>query len=116
MAEILNIIDILGALRELMQALWHLVPQAGVGGGIEVKETVNVAVVLRDVAIFLVALAGIFGIGLAMAAQRFAVKVDPRIDEVKGVLAGAHCGACGFPGCEQYAEAQEWRRNRDEEL
>ncbi len=105
MLEILNIIDILDALGSLIQALGHLVPQAGVGGGIEVKEKVNALIVLRDVAIFLVALAGIFGVGLAMAAQRFAVKVDPRIDEVKGVLAGAHCGACGFPGCEQYAEA-----------
>ena len=92
-------------IAEVVQALWHLVPSAGVGGGIEVKESVDVVTVLIDVAVFVVVMGGIFGAGLAMAAQRFAVKIDPRIEEVKGVLAGAHCGACGFPGCEQYAEA-----------
>ncbi len=106
MLETLNIIGtLINMMGELMQAFWQIVPQTGVGGGIEVKESVDVVTVLMDVAIFLVALAGIFGVGLAMAAQRFAVKIDPRIDEVKGVLAGAHCGACGYPGCEQYAEA-----------
>ena len=31
----------------------------------------------------------IFGIGLAMAAQKFAVKVNPKVEEVLEVLAGA---------------------------
>ncbi|MEX2284878.1 MAG: (Fe-S)-binding protein, partial [Gemmatimonadota bacterium] len=30
---------------------------------------------------------------------------DPRIDEVAGMLPGANCGACGFPGCRGFAEA-----------
>lgn len=31
----------------------------------------------------------VFGIGLAMAAQKFAVKVNPKVEEVQEVLAGA---------------------------
>lgn len=31
----------------------------------------------------------VFGIGLAMAAQKFAVKADPKVEEVLEVLAGA---------------------------
>ncbi len=42
---------------------------------------------------------------LAYAAKRFAVQVDPKIEAVKACLPGANCGACGFAGCEGYAEA-----------
>jgi electron transport complex protein RnfB len=42
---------------------------------------------------------------LAMAARRFAVKVDPRQAALLDVLAGANCGACGYPGCNAYARA-----------
>jgi len=45
------------------------------------------------------------GLALAYAARRFAVKVDPKIDAVRACLPGANCGACGFAGCESYAEA-----------
>ncbi len=45
------------------------------------------------------------GIILAYAAKRFAVQVDPKIEAVRAVLPGANCGACGYPGCEGYAEA-----------
>jgi Na+-translocating ferredoxin:NAD+ oxidoreductase subunit B len=45
------------------------------------------------------------GIALAVAAKRFAVKVDPKIEAVRACLPGANCGACGFAGCESYAEA-----------
>jgi electron transport complex protein RnfB len=31
----------------------------------------------------------VFGIGLALAAQKFAVKVNPKVEEVLEVLAGA---------------------------
>jgi Na+-translocating ferredoxin:NAD+ oxidoreductase RNF subunit RnfB len=60
---------------------------------------------LKFTAVFIAGLAAIFGFGLAYAAQKFSVYMDPKIDEVKDVLAGAHCGACGFAGCQQYAEA-----------
>jgi electron transport complex protein RnfB len=46
-----------------------------------------------------------FGIVLALAAHKFAVARDSRIAKVKESLAGANCGACGFAGCEDYAEA-----------
>ena len=46
-----------------------------------------------------------FGIGLALAAHRFAVEANPLIEEVLESLAGAQCGGCGYPGCEGYAIA-----------
>ncbi|MBI4964803.1 MAG: Fe-S cluster domain-containing protein [Desulfomonile tiedjei] len=47
----------------------------------------------------------ICGVALAYAAKRFAVQVDPKIEAVRACLPGANCGACGFAGCEGYAEA-----------
>lgn len=46
-----------------------------------------------------------FGIGLALAAQKFYMEPDPKVEEVMETLAGAQCGGCGFAGCEAYAEA-----------
>lgn len=46
----------------------------------------------------------IFGLGLAIAANKFAVKMNPKVEAVKHVLPGANCGGCGFAGCEDYAE------------
>ncbi|MFH1421587.1 MAG: RnfABCDGE type electron transport complex subunit B [Planctomycetota bacterium] len=45
----------------------------------------------------------IFGIVLAVAAQKFHVETDPRIDTITSMLPGANCGGCGFPGCSGYA-------------
>lgn len=42
---------------------------------------------------------------LYFVAQKFKVIEDPRIDEVEGLLPGANCGGCGFPGCRGFAEA-----------
>ena len=47
----------------------------------------------------------LFGCGLAFASKMFAVRVDPKIEEIIEVLPGANCGACGYPGCFNYAEA-----------
>lgn len=47
----------------------------------------------------------VFGIGLALTARKFFVKTDPKVEKITEALAHAHCGACGFAGCEQYAEA-----------
>lgn len=47
----------------------------------------------------------VFGIILAVASKLFAVKKDPLVEEVRAALPGANCGACGYPGCDQYAEA-----------
>ena len=46
-----------------------------------------------------------FGIGLAIAAHKFAVETNPLIEEVLESLPLAQCGGCGYPGCEGYAIA-----------
>lgn len=78
---------------------------AGVGGGVEAKEKVEIVPLIQWTLVFLAGLGTVFGLGLAFAAKRFSVKIDPRVEQVKDVLAHAHCGACGYAGCEQYAEA-----------
>jgi len=51
------------------------------------------------------------GLGLALAivllvaSEKLKVQVDPRIEEIAELLPHAGCGACGFPGCDQYAKA-----------
>lgn len=47
----------------------------------------------------------IFGIVLGYAAKKFAVEVDARVPLVRDCLPGANCGACGFAGCDAYAQA-----------
>lgn len=47
----------------------------------------------------------VFGAGLAYASKKFAVKSDPRVQELFEALPGINCGGCGFPGCAGYAEA-----------
>jgi Na+-translocating ferredoxin:NAD+ oxidoreductase RNF subunit RnfB len=103
----LELYSIAGVLMDVIRGLVldFLIPQAGIGGGMEVVEKVDVVPLLKFTLVFAASIATVFGIGLAMTAKRFAVKIDPRIEKVKDVLAGAHCGACGYPGCEQYAEA-----------
>ncbi len=78
---------------------------AGVGGGVEAKESVDIVPLLKFSLVFLAGLGAVFGSGLAFAAKKFAVQIDPRVEQVTDVLAHAHCGACGYAGCEQYAEA-----------
>ena len=47
----------------------------------------------------------LFGFALAVAAMRFAVPVNPLVERVRESLPSANCGACGFAGCQAYAEA-----------
>ena len=47
----------------------------------------------------------VFGALLSFAAKKFAVEVDPRVIEVREAVPGANCGACGFPGCDGFANA-----------
>ena len=42
---------------------------------------------------------------LAVASKVMAVFVDERVTQVRECLPGANCGACGFSGCDGYAEA-----------
>ncbi len=81
-----------------------LVPQIGVGGSIQSMEKVPFDVVYMS--IIVLALIGMaFGVSLAFIASKFKVQMDPRVEQVREVLPGANCGACGFAGCMGYAEA-----------
>jgi len=51
------------------------------------------------------ALGVLFGVGLALAAKRFQVKSDPRIEKIVSYLPGVNCGVCGMAGCLGFAEA-----------
>jgi Na+-translocating ferredoxin:NAD+ oxidoreductase subunit B len=46
----------------------------------------------------------LFGLGLAYASKKFEVKVDERVAQVREILPGANCGACGQSGCDGFAE------------
>ena len=45
----------------------------------------------------------ILGAGLAFASRRFAVEIDPRVEQLIDILPGANCGGCGYAGCAAYA-------------
>lgn len=47
----------------------------------------------------------ILGIFLGAAAHFFAVASDPRVEAIREALPGANCGACGYAGCNKFAEA-----------
>jgi len=42
---------------------------------------------------------------LSVASRVFAVKIDERVKQMRELMPGANCGACGFSGCEGYASA-----------
>ena len=57
------------------------------------------------VAVYILAGVGlVFATFIALANRKLRVYEDPRIDVVTGMLPGANCGACGFPGCRNFAE------------
>ena len=45
------------------------------------------------------------GVLLAFAAKKFYVPVDPRVEQLTGILPGANCGACGYASCQALAKA-----------
>lgn len=47
----------------------------------------------------------IFGLGIVFVEKKFAVEQDPRVEKILEILPGANCGACGFAGCADYAQA-----------
>ncbi|MCK4959855.1 MAG: RnfABCDGE type electron transport complex subunit B, partial [Planctomycetes bacterium] len=46
-----------------------------------------------------------FALVLLVASIKLKVTVDPKIEAVQAALPNIDCGACGFPGCSQYAKA-----------
>ncbi|MCL2718653.1 MAG: RnfABCDGE type electron transport complex subunit B [Lachnospiraceae bacterium] len=58
------------------------------------------------IAIFSVTSIGIAcAVLLCIASKVMYVKVDERVAAIQGCLPGSNCGACGYPGCNGYAEA-----------
>ena len=55
--------------------------------------------------LILAGLGAIFGFVLAVAAKIFYVKEDTRVTDIQAILPNANCGACGYPGCNGYANA-----------
>ena len=55
--------------------------------------------------VILGALGLVFGVLLVIAGKVFHVEKDPKEEAVRACLAGANCGACGYPGCDGYAAA-----------
>ena len=53
---------------------------AGVGGEIDVSGPINIKELLIFTFLFLGGLGIVFGVGLAFAAAKFAVKTDPRLN------------------------------------
>lgn len=45
------------------------------------------------------------GVLLTVASKIFAVKIDERLEAVQEALPQVNCGACGYSGCNDYAEA-----------
>jgi Na+-translocating ferredoxin:NAD+ oxidoreductase RNF subunit RnfB len=45
------------------------------------------------------------GIIIVIVTKIFAVPVDKKLEDIKAILPGANCGACGFTGCEGYAQS-----------
>jgi len=64
-----------------------------------------------DINAILIALGVVAGVGLvlgivlALASKFFAVDEDEKVLLVREALPGANCGACGYTGCDGYAEA-----------
>lgn len=56
-------------------------------------------------ALVLGSLGAALGIGLSYAAKVFYIKVDERVAQIREVLPGANCGACGQAGCDAFADA-----------
>ncbi len=105
MQEIERVTEVVQGIVQLIDIAQQLLPHVGVGGGVEAKEQIEFLPLVKYTVMFLAGVGALFGVGLAFAAKRFAVQIDPKVEQVKEVLAHAHCGACGYAGCEQYAEA-----------
>jgi hypothetical protein len=58
------ITDIIGSLQ-ITDVLHFLIPQAGVGGGVEAREYVELLPLIKSTLIFLVGVGTVFGIGCA---------------------------------------------------
>ena len=49
----------------------------------------------------------VLGLLLALVSKIFAVKTNPRVEEIAELMPGANCGGCGYASCHALAEAIE---------
>lgn len=42
---------------------------------------------------------------ITLAAKKFAIKTDPRLDRIRLLLPGLNCGVCGFSSCGRFSQA-----------
>ncbi len=47
----------------------------------------------------------LMGILLSFAHSKLRVEINAKVAQIRDYVPGANCGACGFPGCEAFAEA-----------
>jgi len=59
--------------------------------------------IVLTTALLSLVIAFILGLALGFFKEFFAVEEDPLIGQIRAALPGANCGACGFPGCDNYA-------------
>jgi hypothetical protein len=90
MFEIHNLINDIFGLLQITDIYQFLIPQVGVGGGVEAKEHIELLPLIKSTLIFLAGVGTVFGLGLALTAKRFTVQIDPRVEKVLDVLAHAH--------------------------
>lgn len=62
-----------------------------------------ILVVISAVTMLLLAI--LMAVILGWAKQAFHVDIDPRVEKIIEALPDANCGACGYAGCADYAEA-----------
>ena len=60
-------------------------------------------ILIAFIAMLVIAL--IVGVLLLVCSHFFAVKENPLKKEIRECLPGINCGACGYKGCDDYAEA-----------
>ncbi|MEA2014814.1 MAG: RnfABCDGE type electron transport complex subunit B [Thermodesulfobacteriota bacterium] len=53
----------------------------------------------------------VLGVGIVLVSIKFHVEEDPLIEAIVKLLPGANCGACGQPGCAQFAATLVATRN-----
>lgn len=56
-------------------------------------------------ALVLAAVGFTLGVLISIVSKVFYVEEDPSIEEVVDLLPKYNCGACGFPGCKEMAQA-----------
>ena len=83
----------------------QIVPCVSSGTDSGASDGISLVPLFKTTLMFLGGFALVFGVALALIAKHFFAKSDPKVEQVEELLAHAHCGACGFAGCHQYAEA-----------